>query len=148
MCLRFRKCSEEVNVLKQLDCWSCSQQGQTMMMIMIMIFTCNHVSLYPLFLQKAQDSVPFREPQICCIWFGGLTVKVPYTSVNSPASRFPCWQFFYLPYDICYQGSSFLHLHLNAKIEWGKTIRGWSWRLSLSHKNNCVLDRINKICST
>ena len=71
-----------------------------------------------------------------------------YTSVNSPAPRFPCWQFFYLPYDICYQGSSFLHLHLHAKIEWGKRIQGWSWRLSLSYKNNCVFDRINKICNT
>ena len=55
MSLRFRKCSDEVNVLKQLDCWSCSQQGQTMIMIMMMVFTCNQVSLYPFFLQKAQD---------------------------------------------------------------------------------------------
>ena len=55
MSLRFRKCSDEVNVLKQLDCWSCSQQGQTVIMIMMMVFTCNQVSLYPFFLQKAQD---------------------------------------------------------------------------------------------
>ena len=55
MCLRFRKCSEEVNVLKQLDRWSCSQQGQKMIMIMMMVFTCNQVSLYPFFPQKAQD---------------------------------------------------------------------------------------------
>ena len=55
MCLGIIKCSEEVNVLKQLDCWSCSQQGQTMIMIMMMVFTCNQVSLYPFFLQRAQD---------------------------------------------------------------------------------------------
>ena len=55
MCLRFIKCSEEVNVLKQLDWWSCSQQGQTTIMMMMMVFTCNQVSLYPFSLQKAQD---------------------------------------------------------------------------------------------